>query len=148
MLSLIYYFFTKRKNTTILNNMINPIIAKITSKFGEISSIRGGVPHNGVDLAVKIGTEVKSPFNGLVKSIYENNRGGKQMIVKLDNGFTLGLAHLEKNNLKNVGDKVKQGEVIALSGNTGKGTGAHLHLTLRNEANLLVNPEDYFTFRA
>lgn len=126
--------------------MINPIIAKITSKFGEISSIRGGVPHNGVDLAVKVGSEVISPYSGTVKSVYENSKGGKQMLVKLDNGFTLGLAHLSKNNLKNIGEKVKQGDIIALSGNTGHGTGAHLHLTLRNQANLLVNPQDYFTF--
>lgn len=120
-----------------------PVAGRITSKFGNRTHPTTGVAsfHNGVDIAVPVGTPVHSPYSGVVKSVYSNNTGEIQMIVDHDNGFRTGYAHLNEA-LKRPGQKVSKGEVIAKTGNTGASTGPHLHLTLRKNGEL-VNPEEY-----
>lgn len=122
-----------------------PVAGRITSKFGNrIHPITGATSfHNGIDIAAPIGTPVHSPYSGVVKSVYSNNTGGIQMIVDHDNGFRTGYAHLNEA-IKRPGQRVKQGEIIAKTGNTGASTGPHLHLTLRKNGTL-VNPEEFFT---
>lgn len=122
-----------------------PVAGRITSKFGNrIHPITGATSfHNGIDIAAPIGTPVHSPYSGVVKSVYSNNTGGIQMIVDHDNGFRTGYAHLSEA-IKRPGQRVKQGEIIAKTGNTGASTGPHLHLTLRKNGTL-VNPEEFFT---
>lgn len=123
-----------------------PVKGKITSKFGNrthpITGVKSG--HNGVDIAVPIGTAVISPADGKVTSVYFNSAGGNQLIVEHTNGFRTGYAHL-KSAAVAVGARVKQGQIIAYSGNTGASTGPHLHLTLRKNG-VLVNPEDHLSF--
>ena len=82
-------------------------------------------PHQGTDIACPIGTPVKA--DGIVTLaggpyFYSGN------MVVLEHGHNLSTiyAHLDKVNVK-AGDKVKQGDVIALSGKTGRVTGPHLH---------------------
>lgn len=120
-----------------------PVAGRITSKFGNrIHPITGATSfHNGIDIAAPIGTPVHSPYSGVVKSVYSNNTGGIQMIVDHDNGFRTGYAHLSET-IARPGQRVKQGEIIAKTGNTGASTGPHLHLTLRKNGTL-VNPEEY-----
>lgn len=137
---LFYLLFKKVK-------MKYPIIIpfRITSKYGNRKHpVSGNISfHNGIDIAVPIGTHIINPYNGVVKNINTHSTGGKQLIIEHDNGFTTGYAHLENNSFFQIGDKVKQGEVIATTGNTGISTGPHLHLTLRKDG-VLVNPESYF----
>ena len=52
--------------------------------------------------------------------------------------------HLSKCNVK-VGDKIKQGQIIAKSGNTGTSEGPHLHITIR-ENKIQVNPRKYLNY--
>lgn len=106
--------------------------------------------HRGVDIAVPAGTEVLCPWDGIVAKVWYDDTygGGRSMLVKHDNGLTTGYAHLEGYHFGS-GDRVQQGQSIALSGNTGSHTtGPHLHFTLRNTAGTKIDPQDYFDFSA
>lgn len=124
-------------------NWLRPVAAKITSKFGYRTDPKTGKQnafHNGLDLAVPMNTPIKSPMPGVIFSISTVGDGGNQIIVKHDNGYKTGYAHLNKILVKK-GDRIKQGDVIGLSGNTGKSTGPHLHLTLTDASGAKVDPE-------
>ncbi|TAL57735.1 MAG: M23 family metallopeptidase [Bacteroidetes bacterium] len=124
-------------------NWLRPVLGKITSKFGFRTDPKTGaanVFHNGIDLAIPIGTQIKSPMPGIVDAITTGGIGGNQVIIKHNNGYKTGYSHLTKALVKK-GDKVKQGDVIALSGNTGKSTGPHLHLTLTDPSGAKVDPQ-------
>ena len=82
--------------------------------------------HYGQDIAVNIGTKVYAPADGKIK--FAGNQGGYGKVVKIDhtNGYRTIFAHLSKINVKS-GSKVKRGDLIALSGNSGRTVGPHLH---------------------
>jgi len=83
--------------------------------------------HNGIDIITDIGTKVYAPGSGTIISI--GWKGGYGLTMEIQHGFgykTL-YAHLESVKLK-VGQKVKRGELIALTGNSGRlSSGPHLH---------------------
>lgn len=84
--------------------------------------------HNGIDFACPTGTKLLSGINGVVKSAYNNVGGwGNHIYIwdKTQNIMTIH-AHLKTLNVR-AGDKVKSGQLIGLSGNTGNSTGPHLH---------------------
>lgn len=133
--------------------MREPIKGKVRSGFGPRFHPVTGVKsvHNGVDIPAAIGTEIVSPWDGeVIKSDSKHedtiDKGGIEVKVKHSNGMTTGYAHLSQS-LVSVGQMVKEGEVIAKSGNTGIGTGPHLHLTLRNAKQELIDPQTVFTFK-
>lgn len=101
----------------------------ITSGFG---SSRGRYPHAGIDFAVPIGTAVKAMFDGIVSKIGWNSvagRSGKGEVLTHANGMNSYYGHLSGWATK-PGDRVKAGQTIAYSGNTGNSTGPHLHAEL------------------
>lgn len=102
----------------------------VTSVVGDPRD-KGKRAHNGIDLAVPIGTKVRAPYNGEVIQAWNDDKygGGMSMRVRLDNGDIVGFAHLSGFDAK-VGDRVTQGQVVARSGDTGTG-GPHLHYTLK-----------------
>lgn len=120
---------------------VDPVKGRITSRYG----MRNGKLHNGTDIAVAVGTPVKSPWRGTVSETYTNSAGGKQIIINHSNGYRTGYAHLSEYRVSS-GQKVRRGQVIALSGNTGGSTGPHLHFTLRKNGQL-VDPESKFNFK-
>ena len=126
---------------------VQPVKGKITSKFGYRSAPKAGAStwHNGVDIAVPVGTRVRSPWAGRVSDTLYNSSGGKQMIVDHYNGYKTGYAHLSEWK-RNKGDRVAAGSVIALSGNTGNTTGPHLHFTLTGKDGVKMDPEKKFHF--
>ena len=125
-----------------------PLDGKITSDFGYRKSPAQGATtnHSGIDIAVPVGTPVKSIADGTVTAAKGGMRGyGNGVFV--DHGIINGkhvvseYGHLSKFEVK-TGAKVKQGQIIAKSGNTGVSTGPHLHLTIR-ENGIPVNPQKY-----
>jgi peptidoglycan hydrolase-like protein with peptidoglycan-binding domain/biotin carboxyl carrier protein len=123
----------------------------VGSKFG---AVRPGLdtkkPHSGVDLKASTGTPIYSPDNGLVvKSDMVGNNGGcgGSLFIKHKDGFESRFCHCSDILVK-VGDSVKKGQKVALSGggknDRGRGfsTGAHLHYTLVKDG-VLVDPMNF-----
>jgi murein DD-endopeptidase MepM/ murein hydrolase activator NlpD len=138
--------FGKKLKASLDNGWMPPVTGRFTSGFGlrkdPLNTSKEQV-HNGQDVAVPIGTAVKSPMSGVVKSTTSTEGGGNQVIILHDNGWFTGYAHLSKVNV-NVGQKVSQGQVIALSGNTGAHTTApHVHVTMTNPQGVKVDPKKY-----
>jgi len=121
--------------------MIMPLQGRITSGFGNRVHPVDGTDdfHNGIDISGSVGDQIVAPAKGVVKSIYSNSAGGNQLLIEHRNGFTSGYAHLSKYHVSQ-GDFVKKGQVIAEVGSTGKATGPHLHLTLKDRSGKFVDP--------
>lgn len=97
--------------------------------------------HNGVDLAVNTGTEVKAFAAGTVDFIGESDIYGLYVQLRHAEGVTSFYAHCSEL-LVQKGQSVSLGEVIARSGGTGNATGPHLHFELKKDG-LLLNPLYY-----
>lgn len=102
-------------------------IGTVTSRFGDFESFRT-YPHQGVDYACPVGTEIHAPIDGVVSSIrdYGDTSLGKAVFVKMKDGTQYVIGHLSEIKVKE-GEVVKTGDLLALSGNTGHTTGPHLH---------------------
>lgn len=99
---------------------------RITSGFG---ASRGKYPHAGTDFAVPIGTPVFAAADGVVQRAGTNAITGRTGIggfLGHEGNRNTYYGHLSRM-LVQVGDMVKAGQQIALSGNTGRSTGPHLH---------------------
>ena len=95
-----------------------------------------------MDLAVPTGTSVRAALPGTV-TVSTYNRGGYGYYVMIDHGS--GLSTLYGHNsqlLARVGQTVEAGDVIALSGSTGRSTGPHLHFEVRINGER-TNPRSY-----
>jgi len=122
------------------NKISLPASGKITSSFGlRTDPIDGKLRHhNGIDIAVPEGTEIKPVLSGKVVYSGYSNGYGNCVIVEHENGIQTIYAHNSKNLVK-VGDTVTADTVIALSGSTGRTTGPHLHFEVRKDGKP-VNP--------
>lgn len=107
----------------------------VTSKFSK--SRRHPVmktmirPHFGVDFRARIGTPVYSAGSGRVVAMGWRGGYGKTVEILHDGGLKTLYAHLSKIESKiHIGSYVKQGRLIARSGNTGMSSGPHLHFGL------------------
>lgn len=83
-------------------------------------------PHNGTDFAMPIGTPVTAPAAGRVERVVKHYAAGRYVVIRHDNGYRTRYLHLSQA-LVNKGERVEMGDRIALSGNTGRSTGPHLH---------------------
>ncbi len=114
------------------STFIWPLKGRITSLFGPRIHPIYGTPdfHTGIDFGVPVGTEVHAAAAG--KVTFAGRQGGYGLLVVIDhgNGLSTYYAHLSEI-LVEVGQFVEQGQVIALSGNTGLSTGPHLHFEIR-----------------
>ncbi len=116
-------------------------IARISSKYGP----RRHRFHHGVDIAIPTGSDIYSAFDGEVR-IAKYNRGGYgyYVVVRHDNGLETVYGHLSLI-LCSVNQRVKAGDLIGLSGNTGRSTGPHLHFETRFIGNTF-NPANMISF--
>ena len=120
----------------------SPIEGKkvITSRYGW----RRGRPHNGIDIDLVTGDQVKSMFDGVVRFARYSSGHGRTVIVRHFNGLETAYAHLSKYTVK-VNDTVKAGQNIGIGGTTGNARGSHLHLIVSYKGNY-INPEYLFDF--
>ena len=102
---------------------------RLSSNFNprRLHPVTGRVsPHNGTDFAMPIGTPIVAPANGRVERVGNHHAAGRYIVVRHDNGYRTRYLHLSRP-LVNQGERVEMGKRIALSGNTGRSTGPHLH---------------------
>ncbi|WP_229819543.1 peptidoglycan DD-metalloendopeptidase family protein [Kushneria pakistanensis] len=83
-------------------------------------------PHKGTDFAMPVGSSVRAPADGRVTKVVSHPLAGKYIVITHDNGYQTRYLHLSRPEVK-PGQRVKMGQEIAKSGNTGRSTGAHLH---------------------
>jgi murein DD-endopeptidase len=95
-------------------------------------------PHNGVDFAEPIGTPVLSTGDGIVTRVGRHRYAGNYIVIDHDGPYATRYLHLSRI-LVHKGQRVERGQKIALSGNTGRSTGPHLHFELHIK-NRPVNP--------
>lgn len=104
----------------------------VSSRYGfrthPISGRRG--LHNGVDLAVPIGTQVRSAQTGTVTVSSEDGINGNYIVIDHGHGVKTSYCHLSERLVER-GDALDRDQPIGRSGNTGRSTGPHLHFVLR-----------------
>ena len=119
----------------------------VSSLFGNRADpITGKVEfHSGIDYAGKSGSPILAVASGIVT--WSGARHGYGNVVELNhgNGYQTRYAH-NKKNLVVVGQKVDQGQVIALMGSTGRSTGSHVHFEVLNDGKP-VNPKKYISLQ-
>lgn len=110
-------------------SFIWPVQGRISGRFGNQRVYNGTpkTPHSGMDIAAANGTPVKAPAAGIVTfasmSLYLT---GGTVVIDHGAGVSSNFLHLSRIDVK-VGDRVKQGQVFAAVGATGRATGPHLH---------------------
>ena len=133
-------------NSKVINvkNYVMPVKGNyVTSHYGYRP--RFGRVHKGVDLKAAVGDTVRSAFSGRVRlTKFERNGYGFYVIVRHENGLETVYGHLSRF-LVQPNQYVKAGQPIALSGNTGRSTGPHLHFETRFMG-YAINPEAIFDF--
>ena len=110
----------------------------VSQKFLEKNAAYMSGYHMGTDFACPVGTEIHAPFSGsIIKSEKNHPQMGNYIFfkcIKDNQAYTLRFMHLSA--CLPVGDYL-EGEVIAISGNTGASTGPHLHVDVtRGEFNI------------
>lgn len=113
---------------------------KVTSTFGMRNHpiLHKRMMHQGIDLRAKY-EEVYSVMAGEVIAVSSDKRSGKYVTVRYPGSYTCSYCHLSQPLVKK-GDSVKAGEVIAISGNSGMSTSAHLHFGVKDASGNILDP--------
>jgi murein DD-endopeptidase MepM/ murein hydrolase activator NlpD len=124
-----------------------PADGRITSGFGmRIHPITGERKlHTGDDISVSRGTALHATADGIVSFADRNAGNGNIVVIEHGYGFSTVYAH-DSKILVHAGEKVKRGEVVALSGSTGTSTGPHVHYEVWKNGKS-VDPEPYLRGR-
>lgn len=123
------YFSESGKSVkrSLLRTPVN--VARISSNFGKRNHPTLGYTkmHKGVDFAAPVGTPILAAGDGVVKEMGYKGAYGNIIKVKHSANLTTAYAHASRFANLRVGSKIKQGQIIAYVGRTGRATGPHLH---------------------
>jgi murein DD-endopeptidase MepM/ murein hydrolase activator NlpD len=121
-------YFRDQKELLASTPSIWPLRGYLSAGFGNRFDPFTGLRdfHPGIDISVPRGTKVAAPADGVV--VFAGARAGYGHAVMIDHGFGVvtRYGHLDGFNVR-PGQRVKRGDVIAFSGNTGRSTAPHLH---------------------
>jgi len=127
-------FFEQTSQSLIFRKPVNGFVSR------EFSAKKG---HFGTDFSLKVGTPVYASANGYIVFADFTVNDGYMIIIAHSDDYITVYKHCNQL-LKNTRDFVTQGELIALSGNTGKlTTGPHLHFEIWKNG-IVVDPEKIF----
>jgi len=134
----------------LLSELIDSILIDIRKAVRPLGTMisgfkfRWGRWHKGNDFACVVGTPIQSCWDGIVRYAQYNYGGyGNLIIIRHYNGLETYYAHLERIDVK-INERVSTGQQIALSGNTGKSLGPHLHFEVRILDNAF-DPKEIFS---
>lgn len=115
----------------------------VSSGFGDRKSPFSGEKefHTGVDIAVRSKSPVKATADGVVKSTGTSGHLGKSVVIDHGYGITSRYGHLDKARVT-ADQKIKKGQIIAETGDSGRSTGPHLHYEVRFNG-IPINAEKY-----
>lgn len=134
----------------------DPSIYRLSSRFGYRADPFTGRTrnHTGVDFAMKPGNPIYATGDGVVTNVkFELFGYGNQVVIDHGFGYKTRYAHLKTIGVAE-GMKVKRGECIGISGNSGRSSGPHLHYEViykdrhvnpANYYDLTITPEEYAT---
>lgn len=128
---------TSRVSSPTLRSFRKPLKSiAITSPYGtRVHPVtKKRTTHHGVDLRAPMNTPVYAPYSGVVTYSGWMTGYGKIVIIDHGGGYTTRYAHLNRW-IVGKGTKVKKGQLIAKTGNTGVSTGPHLHYEIRKNGN-------------
>lgn len=111
------------------HHFVAPFIGRRSSTF----KYRKGRPHNGVDIPLRVGDTIRSPFDGVVRYVGGGKKTGgygNLVVIRHPNGLETYYGHLSER-LVSEDEMVMAGEAIGLGGSTGRSTGPHLHFETR-----------------
>lgn len=140
-----------RRNGPSCNNIpaIQPVINKqltlLTASYGmRIHPFYKTLQsHQGVDYTVPEGSRVFATADGVVKEVaHRNSTSGQTVVIDHGNGYETSYNHLSKIEVRR-GQKVRRGDIIARSGDTGLSLAPHLHYEVRLRG-MRVDPIHYF----
>lgn len=114
---------------------------RISSEFGYRKMDRK--IHPGIDIPARVGTKIKAAADGKVVYVANGEDYGLMVIVDHGNGLKTWYAHLLRAMVR-IGTKLRQGQVFAKVGASGKVTGPHLHFEVRSDG-VAQNPRYYLS---
>ena len=121
-------YLSRQKDRLVATPALWPTEGYVSSRFGPRTSPFTGQPqhHTGIDIAAPPGTPIRAPADGVVTFAGTLPGYGHALVLTHGYGFKTFYGHNQRNQVSK-GQTVKRGQVIALVGNTGYSTGAHLH---------------------
>ncbi len=119
---------------------ILPLDSKLTSSYGNARMFNHTLKsfHSGADFRAKMGTPIRASNDGVVVIASKRYYAGGSVVIDHGEGLYSCYFHLSKI-LVHVGQRVKQRELLGLSGMSGRVSGPHLHYGIRLYANA-INP--------
>lgn len=139
----IQIYTTNTKKVYWKKPFIFPLHSVITSDFGNARVYNGSLKgyHSGTDFKAKMATPIRASNDGIVVLAQKRYYAGGSVIIDHGYGVYSCYYHLSKIKVK-VGEKVSQGHIVGLSGQSGRVTGPHLHFGIR-VANTNVDPIEF-----
>ncbi len=130
-----HMFFSEDGKSVKRSLLRTPVkLVRVSSRYGNRQHPTLGYTkmHKGVDFAAPVGTEIYAAGHGVITEIGWKSGYGKFIQIKHSQNLSTAYAHASNfaKNLR-VGSRVKQGQVIAYVGSTGRATGAHLHYEVK-----------------
>lgn len=126
---------------------IEPVNGIVTSSCGERENpiLQKMEYHNGLDIAVAENTQAVAVKSGIVTEIRNSETLGKVLKYETEDGYTVMYAHLNDVLVKK-GENIKQGQIVAMTGNTGLSTGPHIHYSVW-KGDMLINPMQFVNLK-
>lgn len=135
----------KSNNIPSIQPVINHHLTRLTAGYGMLMHpfYRTLQSHQGIDYTIPEGESIFATADGKVKDVLgRTSTSGITVVIDHGNGYTTSYSHLQKAKVKK-GQKVRRGDIIALSGNSGLSLSPHLHYEVRYEG-MRVDPVHYF----
>jgi len=107
-----------------------PVQGKIIKSFSPDAKTKKK-EHSGVDISARIGTEIRATADGVIDSVGQDKKYGNLVVINHENGYKTYYSSCSEIYVKK-GERVKRGNVIALSGRTGR-PAPHLHYEIRKD---------------